>query len=202
VRSARHSLILAALVLSAGGIAPSWTQERKSVTVPPEQRALTDILSKYNELYANAANSIQQEKVYPAFKREFCAKIPQDSVSGWIGEIDTIDDDSPTKGINLRLSVHTTSLFSGGLGVELSLGNKYAYGVNERNTQPHSPTAIPVGSPLYELVSNLREGDAIIFNGTFIPYTSMQACYDNDTTYFALISFSSIQKIGYDVDMR
>jgi hypothetical protein len=96
--------------------------------------------------------------------------------------------------------VHTINLFSGGLGVELSLGN--TYGISERNTQQHSPTIIPVGSPLYELASNLREGDAIIFSGTFVPYTSVQACYDNDTTYFALVSFSSIQKIGYDVDMR
>jgi hypothetical protein len=170
--------------------------------VPLEQRELTDILSKYNELYATAANSIQREKVYPAFRKEFCAKIPQGNVSGWIGELITLDDNSPTKGINLRLGVHTVNIFSGGLGVELSLGNKYGYGVSEHNTQPHSPIIIPVGSPLYEVVSNLREGDAVIFSGTFIPYISTQACYDNDTTYFALFSFSSIQKIGYDIDMQ
>jgi hypothetical protein len=194
--------VLLILALSACGAAPLWAQERKSVVVPAEQRALTDIVSKYNELYANAANSIQKEKIYPAFKKEFCAKIPQGDISGWVGEVNSLDDNSPTKGINLVLDVHTVNLVSGGLGVELSLGNRYAYGVNEQNTQPHSPTLIPVGSPLYEVISNLREGDTIMFGGNFISYVSAQACYDNRTTYFALFSFSSIKKIGYDIDMR
>jgi hypothetical protein len=140
--------------------------------------------------------------VYPAFKKEFCAKIPQGSVSGWVGEVNSLDDNSPTKGLNLKLGVHTVDLFSGGLGVELSLGNNYGYGVSEQKTQPHPPTIIPVGSPLYEAVSTLREGDAIIFSGTFIPYISTQACYDNDTTYFSLFSFSSVRRIGYDIDLQ
>lgn len=190
------------LAFSVCAATPSWPQARKSVVVPAEQRELTDALSKYNELYANAANSIQKEKVRPAFRKEFCTKIPQGSVAGWIGEVSSLNDNPPTKGINLELDIHTVSLFSGGLGVELSLGNRYGYGISERNTQPHPPTIIPVGSPLYEVVSNLREGDVVIFDGTFIPYVSMQACYDNDTTYFALVQFSRIQKIGYDIDMR
>jgi hypothetical protein len=82
---------------------------------------------------------------------------------------------------------------------ELTLGNDYAYSVDADNTQPHSPTVIPVGSPLYEAVSNLAEGDTVVFSGTFIPYTSAQDCYDNDTTYFALFRFSLVQKIGHKI---
>lgn len=198
----RYPQILLTLALTMCGAAPSWSQARKSIVVPTEQRKLTELLSKYNELYAHATNGIQREKVYPAFKKEFCAKLPKGNVSGWIGEVDFVDDNSPTKGINLRVSVHTTNLFSGGLGVELSIGNSYGYGINEHNTMPHPATIIPIGSRLYEVVSSLREGDAIMFSGAFVPYISTQACYDNNTTYFGLISFSSIQKIGYDVERR
>lgn len=42
-----------------------------------------------------------------------------------------------------------------------SLGNFYASGVNEQNTQPHGPTVIPVNSPLYNTVSMFRSGEAM-----------------------------------------
>ena len=95
------------------------------------------------------------------------------------------------------MSVNIFDLHSGVLGVELSLGNYYAYGVTGDNTRRHLPTVIPVGSPLYDFAENLRSGDVIRFIGTFIPYISAQACYDNDTTYFAPVHFDSLQRIGY-----
>ena len=193
----RYCQILAALALSVCGAHPSWAQTEQTVTVPSKQRALTSILSKYNDLYESAPNDIQRDKVSPSFKKEFCENIPKGSVSGWIGEVSSIDDRSPSKGINLYLGVSTYDLRSGGLGVELSLGNRYAYGVSEDNTQPHLPTIIPLNSALFDAVSNLRSGDTVIFSGDFIPYLTTQSCYDNDTTYFSLFRFSSIRKIGY-----
>lgn len=191
--------MLGALMLSVFGAALSWAQEQKSVSVPAEQRALTDILSKYNALDQEAPNDIQRKKVYPAFKKEFCAKIPQSSVSGWVGEVYTLDDNSPTKGINLSLLVHTENLYPGALGVGLWLGTN---AVSEDSTQPHPPTIIPVGSPLYQVVSNLRNGDTVIFSGSFIPYISTQACYDNHTNDIASFSFSSIRRIGWGLDLQ
>jgi hypothetical protein len=123
-------------------------------------------------------------------------------VSGWIGNVDMINDRSPDKGIRLKLSVETFDHRSGPLGIELSLGNDYAYGVFSDNTQPHPPTIIPVGSPLYDIASKLREGDVVRFNGTFIPYVSPQDCFKNNTTYFALVGFTSIQRLGWGILLR
>ena len=198
----RVTVIVPVLLASAVcGASPSWPQAQ-SVQVPAEQRELSKILSKYNDLHEGAPNNIQRDKIDADFRKEFCAKIPKGDVSGWIGEVWSVDDHTPNKGIRLDLAVHTDDLAIGGLGIELSLGNDYAYGVSRNNTQPHPPTTIPVGSLLYDVVSNLRQGDAVRFSGTFIPYISPQACYDNNTTYFALVRFTSIQRLGWNIHLQ
>jgi hypothetical protein len=188
-----------AAVISAALLAAPSLASAQGIHVPPEQRALTRLLSQYNDREASAPNDIQRKKIEPEFRKAFCAKIPTGDVSGWIGSVNDIDDDAPNKGIRLMLEVSTNDLSSGAFGVELSLGNRYAYGVDEENTQPHSPTGIAVGSPLYDKVAMLRPGDTVVFSGAFIPYTSPEACYSNDTTYFALFRFSSIRKIGTNI---
>lgn len=191
--------LFAALTVSLSIATPISAQTRSNVQIPAQQKALTDILSKYNNLHESAPNSIQRDRIDSDFKKVFCAAIPKGNVAGWIGDVDTIDNDSPSKGIRLVLGVSTQDLSTGGLGIELSLGNFPGYGISARNIKPHAETIIPVGSPLYRVVSNLRSGDTVIFSGTFIPYSSPQACYQNDTTYFSLVRFSTIRKIGWGV---
>ncbi len=160
------------------------------------QRALTAILSKYNQLSDAAPNDIQKRKIASAFYKEFCAAIPRGRAFGWMGEVSEIDDDAPDKGIQLELDIQTNNLVAGDLGIELSLGNAYRYWVSDDNTRPHSATIFPVGSPLYNTASTLRNGDTVVFSGTFVPFTSAQACYDTIgyATYFSLFKFSSIRK--------
>ena len=191
--------ITLALIMGVCSTSISWAQN--GVQVPAQQRELTHILSKYNDLHESAPNNIQRDKTDLKFRKEFCAAIPKGEVSGWVGEVNSIDNNSPDKGIRLSLGVHTQDLSSGGLGVELSLGNYYAYGVDEKNTQPHGPTVISISSPLYNTVSMFRSGDTVIFGGTFIPYSSQQACYDSISyaTYFSLFRFSTIRKIGWGI---
>ena len=194
-------MITATVVLTVFGAQPSWAQA-KTVQVPAEQRELSNILSKYNELHENAPNNIQRDRIDVQFRKEFCAKVPKGDVSGWIGNVDSISDHTPDKGIRLKLSVDTFDKRSGPLGIELSLGNDYAYGVSNGNTQPHPPTIIPVGSALYDIASTLREGDVVRFSGTFIPYVSPQECLDNNTTYFALVGFTSIRRLGWNIHLQ
>jgi len=68
--------------------------------------------------------------------------------------------------------------------------------------QPHEPTTTAVGSPLYDVVSNLRQDDTVRCSATFIPYVSPKACYGNDTSYFALVRFNRIQRLGYDMSLE
>jgi hypothetical protein len=193
--------ILMALALSVCLASPLWAQTQ-SVQVPADQRSLSDILSKYNDLDTAAPNEIQRKKIEAQFRQEFCAKIPRGDVSGWIGEVGSVDDRGPDKNIRLDLGVNIFDLHSGSFGVELSIGNYYAYGVTRNNTQPHEPTEIPIRSPLYDLTANLRSGDVVRFSATFIPYVSAQACYDNNTTWFALVRFNSIQKLGWNIRLQ
>ena len=193
--------ISTALALWVCGALPSWAQAQ-SVQVPPDQRDLSDILSKYNDLDATAPNQIQPDRITGEFRKEFCAHIPTGDVTGWIGEIGTVDDRGPDRSIRIDMGVNIFALHSGSHGIELSIGNYYAYGVTSTNTQPHSPAEIPAGSPLYETAANFRHGDVVRFNGTLIPYVSAQACYDNDTTRFALVRFSSLQRLGWNIHLQ
>jgi hypothetical protein len=194
--------IVVCIVLTLSSLAHA--QDAPGIGVPPDQRALSDILSKYNGLDAAAPNRIQQDRIAEAFKKEFCAHIPTGDVTGWIGEISSVDYHGPDKSIRIDMGVNIFDLDSGSYGVELSLGNYYAYGITAANTQPHSPTEIPVGSPLYEMAANLRSGDTIRFNAAFIPYISDAACYDQRgyTTRFAVVRFNSLQKIGWGLHLN
>jgi hypothetical protein len=187
-------------------------QAQKNVSVPAAQRALSNIVSKYSELYDAAPNDIQQKKVASKFRQEFCANIPRGSVSGWIGGVTRIDDNTPDKGINLDLEVSTGNLrpsASGALGIELSLGNSDGWVVSNPNAHPPtfastSEVRIRVGSPLYNTASMLRSGDTVAFGGAFVPFSSPQACYATlgGATYFSLFRFSSIRKIGSDLTLE
>src|SRR5665213_1885037 len=95
--------VTAALVIGVCGASLASAQAQNSIRVPAAQRALTDILSKYNVLYNAAPNDIQGRKIASAFYKEFCAAIPRGSVSGWIGEVKSIDDYTPNKGDKARL---------------------------------------------------------------------------------------------------
>ena len=116
--SQRPASVVLALVVGLCSASISWAQN--GVQVPAQQRELTRILSKYNDLHESAPNNIQRDKTDLEFRKEFCAAIPKGEVSGWVGEVNSIDNNSPDMGIRLSLEVHTQDLSSGGLGVELS----------------------------------------------------------------------------------
>jgi hypothetical protein len=167
----RSRISLSTSVVAILTICSAWAllaqaQDAPSVRVPPDQRTLSDILSKYNDLDAVAPNRIQRDRLSEEFRKQFCAHIPTGDVSGWIGAIGSVGDRGPDKSIRIDMGVNVFDLHSGSHGIELSIGNYYAYGVTNSNTQPHPPTEIPVGSPLYEAAANFRRGDVVRFNGT------------------------------------
>lgn len=197
----RVALVILSLTLSIWA-SPLRAQSYQSVRVPADQRTLSDILSKYNDLDAGAPNQIQRDRIGAEFRKEFCAHIPTGDVTGWIGDVGSVNDRGPDKGIQLDMGVNLFDLHSGSHGIELSVSNYYSYGVSSQSIQPHPPTVIPVGSPLYEMAANFQHGDVVRFNATFIPYVSAQACYDNDTTRFGLVRFNSLQKLGWNIHLE
>ena len=191
--------VFSALLIIGGLFASlSWGQTQGRVRVPADQRALTDVLSKFNERAGDAPNDIQREKVDAEFGRAFCAKRPKGDVSGWVGTIESIDDNNPSKGISLHLGINTQNLYSGPFGVGLWVNNDYGiYGDAYAHNGP--PQLIPVGSPLYNAVSTLREGDTVAFSGTVLQYSTEEACYKDSTVTSLIIRFSSVKKLGHDI---
>jgi hypothetical protein len=110
----------------------------------PAVQVGSDILSKYNDLAGEAPNGIQTKKIEAQFYQEFCARIPKGDVSGWIGDVGSVDDRGPNKSIRLDVGVNLSDIHSGQFGIVLTIGNYGAYGIL-KNTQPHEQTEIPVG---------------------------------------------------------
>ena len=173
--------------------------QTQSVAVPADQRALTGLLMRHYDMIAGAPNDIQRRKIEAEYHQEFCSKMPVGQISGWVGAVGHIRDAGPNHSIEIDLRVDTVPLNLSEFGKELSVSNYYSYGISRDNTQPHEATEIPADSPLYDAAANLREGDTVRFDATIIPYISDQACRDNDTARFALVRFTRLQKLGWNL---
>jgi hypothetical protein len=72
--------------------------------------ALNELLLKYDDLYSDAPNEIQQRKIKAEFNKKFCSSIPNGHVSGWIGKVVSVNDNGPGKAIELTLEVSTSDI--------------------------------------------------------------------------------------------
>ncbi|MGH8306845.1 MAG: hypothetical protein ACRER0_01080 [Gammaproteobacteria bacterium] len=196
-KSIAVALVFSSLLVGAPDV---WADNFYSMHAPAEQGTLTNIIAKYNRLDTNAPNDIQRDKIDTEYYQVLCAHLPQEHVSNWIGVVESVDNDTPGKGIQIIVLINTHEL-SGALGVEFVIGNGYAYGVDAQSTKPHPPTIFPVGSQLYNVASELSTDDIVKFSGNFIPFSSTKACQDNDTSYIAVFHFTSLRKIGHDASI-
>ena len=194
--------VVSLLLISIVNLSSASAQTTQSVQVPAEQKALSDILSKYNDLAAGAPNEIQQKKIRKEYEREFCDHLPTGDVSGWVGEVEAVDDRGAGNSIELTLWVHTYDLHTApGLGFDIVLQVEN-FG-EWKGLRPHAPTEIPVGSPLYDIAANLRSGDAVRFDGTFVPYVSKEACYDfHPAATVGLVRFKSLKRLGWNIHLE
>ena len=64
----RFGIIATALALSVCDASQAWAQAQ-SIQVPADQRALSDVLAKFNDLDAATPNDIQRKKIEVRFHR-------------------------------------------------------------------------------------------------------------------------------------
>lgn len=170
--------------------------------MPPQETALLNTLSKYNEAYDQAPNEIQQDKVSTEFARRFCAEIPQGTVHNWIGALSTILPTHHPAGVQIAIDLPARDLYSGSLGDGLSVGNFYGYGVTRNRMDPVGSLLIRAGTPLYHVVSKIPDDDydRVKFSGRFVPFATSAACEKaiHYATYFDAISFYEISDLGPD----
>ncbi len=191
------ALIVAILLFPAFALA-----QPNPPPMPPQEAALINTLSKYNEAYDSAPNEIQQDRISSGFARQFCADIPRGTVHGWIGALMTLLPTNHPTGIQITIELPNRNLYSGSLGIGLSVGNFYGYGVGHRGTTSIGSLLIRVGTPLYNAVSKIPDNcrDRVMFGGQFVPFISSAACEKaiNYATYFDAIRFREVRDLGPD----
>jgi hypothetical protein len=202
MRAATITAFAASVLLSQVIPSNASAQTTQSVHVPADQRAFSDLTSKYNKLYDEAPNSIQRDKLEKQYESEFCNHLPTGDVFGWVGSL-TYEPRvvGSQNGIELNLWVHTEDMYSAVTGgnIVLTLDNYGAW----KGLQPHTPTEIPAGSPLYDIATNLRDGDVIRFDATFVPYVSQQACIESrPAAMIGLVRFNSLKRLGWGVRLE
>ena len=170
--------------------------------MPPQEAALLNTLSKYNEAYDQAPNEIQQDRVSTEFARRFCAEIPRGTVHDWIGTLETVLPTHHPSGVQITIGLPDRDLYSGSLGIGLSVGNSYGYGVTRDGTTPAGSLLIRAGTPLYHVVSKIPDNDydRVSFSGRFVPFVSSTACEKaiHYATYFDAIRFYEVRDLGPD----
>lgn len=167
--------------------------------MPAQEALLLNTLSSYNKAYDQAANQIQQSQVSSDFARRFCTEIPQGVVHDWIGDVDSITPTQDQSGVQISIDLPSSSLYGGPLGIELSLGNGFFYGIDQSDVIPIGPLVIPKSSPLYNQIISLRSGgyDEVEFSARFDPFTSLAACESaiGYSTYFSAVQLLSLRYI-------
>ena len=105
-------------------------------------------------------------------------------------------------GVQITIELPARDLYSGSLGIGLSVGNFYGYGVTRDGTTPAGSLLIRAGTPLYHVVSKIPDNDydRVSFSGRFVPFASSTACEKaiHYATYFDAIRFYEVRDLGPD----
>lgn len=120
---------------------------------PEDEIDLISTVNWFQARYVAAANEFQKSTIRRERQAAIAAIFPSRYVSGWIGQIATMQTTSDGRGIlSLKL------LRGANISVET---------MNNGFSDIGSDTLIPAGSPLYDQVSRLAVGDEVVFSGTF-----------------------------------
>lgn len=188
------------LVIACGIITVATMAATARAAMPPQEARLLHTLSSYNEAYDRAPNEIQHKQIWKAFGQKFCAEIPRGVVHGWIGDLDTIRPAHHPVGVLIDIDLPFGNLYSGSLGLGLSVGNYLGYGVGADQVIPLGSLVIPAGTTLYNTAINLRSGgyDRVEFSARFDPFISSAACEKaiHYATYFSAVRFLSLRYLG------
>jgi hypothetical protein len=144
-----------ATLLTTGACAPEPTK------LPTAQAELIPGLAQTRSEYRGAeSNAIAQAVAWQARRRVLCALGSTAAVDGWSGRVHRVADArlfevGPVADVSLTVEI----------GPDVWI-ETYGAAIAEKET----PTNIKAGSDLHRVVSALRKGDRITFNGEFITH--------------------------------
>jgi len=169
------AFLLATIVSASASAAPV------AVTASPFQKGFIDVVHDYASQYDSAPNELKKSALVKK-RAEAIAKLPGSSskVEGWYGTIDSMGTNGDGDAyITIRPLVN-----------DISLGTW-----NNSFSDISSNSLIKSGSPLFDAVSDLKEGDVVMFSGSIGQLKNMTENGKMTDPDF-LFKFSKIKKMG------
>lgn len=168
-------LLLATMCLSA-------TAETATVSVPETQNQFITVLIDYASQYESAPNPLKKSALVKkrAAALEALNGGNPGKVENWVGVLEEMDTTSDG---DAYISVVPVTK-----GITLSTWNNSFSDGNDK-------TLIKSGSPLYEQLSELQEGNVIKFSGNLIRFKNLTEA-GKMTEPELLFRFKSVEKIG------
>lgn len=121
-------------------------------SMPPEEEHFIDAVKDGRQQYEAATNEMRQGATRPARAKAICAAVNSPNIKGWISTVNALSTNSEGRGVieimvaeDVRIKTWSNS-FSDMFG----------------------KTLIEPGTPLYESLMDLKVGDRVSFDGTFL----------------------------------
>lgn len=128
--------------------------EESKIILPASQVKFIEKVEFFYSLYREAPNELKKSALRTQRKQVISNLLSNRKVSGWIGTLEDMQTNSEGKAfIEIKLE--------GAKSITIKTWNNLLSDVFDN-------TLIENGTELYNAISNLTEGDLIIFNGTFI----------------------------------
>lgn len=123
--------------------------------LPSDESEFISTVGSFQTRYGEAVNEFQKSAVRRSRAQAFASMLPSRLVENWVGRISSMETNSDGNGV---------------LSVDLPGGSRIKVGTwNNALSDIEDDTLIPHGSPLYNQIANLADGDVVFFSGRFAP---------------------------------
>ena len=138
---------------SSGSSASSSSAPQAAIALPKDQKAFCDAVNGFIPQYQNAPNELKKSAVRVARKQKIQELVPSLQFENWFGKLKRMATTSDG-------SAYITIQFE---GVPISIRTR-----NNSLSDIGDKTLIPVNSPLFNAISELKEGTRVIVSGHFL----------------------------------
>ncbi|WP_252353884.1 peptidoglycan-binding protein [Acetobacter sp. P5B1] len=138
------------------------TQQSSAAQPSTKEDDLILIVDEGRQEYENGQNDFQKGAARPRRASKICSLIRSPQINNWVGTVEELSSNSSGYGVlKIRISPHAT------VGTS---NNSFSDSLGEQRT------LIAPSDPVFSQVSNLRDGQRVIFSGRFS--TSQDDCLD------------------------
>jgi predicted nucleic acid-binding Zn ribbon protein len=132
---------------------PTVSNQQTAILLPQDQKAFCDAVTGFISQYNAAPNELKKSAVRVARKQKLQELLPSLQFDGWIGELTDMGTTSDGSAyIAIKLEGNT---------IKIQTWNNGASDIEDK-------TLIPVNTPLFNAISDLKEGIHVKVSGQFV----------------------------------